>query len=293
MTNTNSLALDTLPELPLTAPLREVAPRLWVRDEVRAIWVGGSLATGKADAYSDVDLFIAVPPDAMAFWREPDLHALFGQRYIASQFSFFGNDFYVHHIFLDSGDIYDLHIQSTESDFRREARLILASRDAALAEALSVPSEVSTLPPLTASRELVQTLVESYWYNTHKHRKALHRKLELMVASSLYIFHAMYLRLVYIDVTGNDSGDLRRQTIHSMSPIMRTLSVHDGAALLAVVGAPTRTREEIIIAIDLLNDAVANVGQRLAARFEFDYPATLESLVRRSWSQFQREEGSR
>ncbi len=296
MTNPITLNFTYLPAIPQAAPLREIAPRLWARDDVLAVWLGGSLARGGWDAYSDVDLFIAVQPDGMDNWREPDLSAIFGDGYIASQFSYFGENFYVHHVFLDTGDICDLHIQAIDpeadnSGFRPDDRLLLGSRDEALAEALSAPPEARELPTsLPVDSEMVQRAVESYWYNTHKHRKVLYRQLDLVLATSLSMFHFWYLRLVYIDAADSDPGDLNRRTVHSLSPIMRALRERAGHdALLAVVGMPMRTRDEIVAAVEALNDAVAEVGRRLAARYEFDYPVAMEELVWESWRTFQEE----
>ncbi len=299
MANHHPLDLARLPAIPQAAPLHQIAPRLWARDDVLAIWLGGSLAHGGWDAYSDVDLFVAVQPDDMDNWREPNLHAIFGEGYVASRFSYFGEKFYVHHVFLDTGDIYDLHIQAVDpeaidGDVRPDARLLLASRGEALTERLLMTREKREFPPLPPTlpidAEIVRSVVESYWYNAHKHRKVLHRDLDLVMATGLAIFHFMYLRLAHIDAIGSDPGDLYRQTIHSLSPIMHALREHaDPAALLAVIGLPMRTRGEIVAAVDGLHDAVAEVGRRLAARYDFDYPLAMEELVRRSWREFQAE----
>ncbi len=297
MTQPTTLDLTQLPAIPQAAPLRDVAPRLWARDEVLAVWLGGSLARGGWDAYSDVDLFIAVQPDEMDNWREPDLREIFGDGYIASQFSYFGEKFYVHHVFLDTGDIYDLHIQAVDPEaddggFRPDERLLLGSRDEALTQILSTPPEARDLPTsFPVDSEMVQRAVESYWYNTHKHRKVLYRGLDLVLATSLSMFHFWYLRLVHIDIADSDPGDLNRRTVHSLSPVMHALRERaDYDALLAVVGRPMRTHDEIVDAVEALNDAVAEVGRRLAARYDFDYPLAMEELVRQSWRAFQAEQ---
>lgn len=59
MTEHETLNLDALPDLPQSALLKQFAPGLWAAEGVVAMWLGGSLATGTADRYSDVDLFLA------------------------------------------------------------------------------------------------------------------------------------------------------------------------------------------------------------------------------------------
>ena len=49
----------------------------WSLDEVVHVWVGGSLASGSADIYSDVDLRVAVIAERLSARKEPDLAAIF------------------------------------------------------------------------------------------------------------------------------------------------------------------------------------------------------------------------
>ena len=63
-----------------------------------------------------------------------------------------------------------------------------------------------------------------------------------------------------------------------------------GPEVQRVLGMPTRTRPEILAAVDALHALVARVGRELAARHEFDYPAELEALVLESWEAFKEEQ---
>jgi len=283
------LDLDILPDLPQSQFLKHVAQTLWARDDVIAIWVGGSLATGEADPYSDVDLFIAVTPEALSEWLEPNWDALFDGRCLASGFSRFGERFYVHHLLLDTGDIYDLHVQPADVRFPPEPRLILGCRDQELRDTLA-QAEREELPLAWPARAwIVQELLESYWLNAHKHRKVLARGLDLLILTGLQYAYSLMLRLYYILATGDDCGDLRRGTIHTLTPIVRTLQDAFGDRILRVIGQPLRSRAEICEAIEILNEEAGRVGRELARRYEFEYPAELESLVTRYWEQFKRE----
>ena len=72
MSDTHSdLRLEALPPLPQSQTIRAIAPRLWQDERVVAIWLGGSLAAGSADQYSDIDMRIAVAPSDIASWEAP------------------------------------------------------------------------------------------------------------------------------------------------------------------------------------------------------------------------------
>jgi predicted nucleotidyltransferase len=73
LTEHESLSLDVLPDPPQSDLLRQLAPGLWQAEGVVAFWLGGSLAAGAADRYSDVDVYLAVEPEAKGDWMEPDL----------------------------------------------------------------------------------------------------------------------------------------------------------------------------------------------------------------------------
>ena len=52
--------------------IRSMASKCSVDGSIQAIWVGGSLAAGQGDAYSDVDFRIAVEPGQIDRWTSPD-----------------------------------------------------------------------------------------------------------------------------------------------------------------------------------------------------------------------------
>lgn len=293
MSHHESLLLDALPDLPQSALLKQIAPRLWQQEGVVALWLGGSLASGQADQYSDLDIFVAVADEAMTRWLDPDFGVLFDGLCLAHLFSHFGDNLFVHHVLLASGDIYDVHVQSADSRLAPAKRLILGCREPGLWAALEQSTEEEYLEPLPVEPFIVQHLIETYWYDTHKHRKVLFRHLELLVVVGVQPLCLRLLRLYYILATGQDCGDLRRATIHSLTPVMQVLQERFGDDILKVVGLPTRTTAEIYAAIEALSGAIAQVGRLLAARYDFPYPEALETLVTRSWAEFkQRHPGS-
>jgi hypothetical protein len=229
---------------------------------------------------------VAVDPAVMTSWLEPDLDTLFDSQCLARQFSMFGRDFFVHHLLLASGEVYDLHVQQADRKFTPAQRLILGCRDPDLRARLEQHDDEIDLAPLPAIPSTVQQLVESYWYEAHKHRKVLHRGLDLVAIVGVRMLHTWLLRLWHILATGDDPGDLRRATIHGLTPVAKALEQAFSDQIPGTIGLPTRTTDEICAAIDALNGRMVEIGRQLAARYDFDYPAELEAVVLRSWEEF-------
>src|SRR5690348_15427387 len=106
------LQLDDLPPLPQSQAIRDLAPRLWKNEQVAAVWLGGSLAAGTGDIYSDIDLRVAVPAEDLAEWETSDLHSILDGPALARQLVKLGDGAFIHHMILRSGDILDLLVQS-------------------------------------------------------------------------------------------------------------------------------------------------------------------------------------
>jgi predicted nucleotidyltransferase len=281
----SKLDFSRLPELPQTALLKEVATGLWQRNEVAAIWLGGSMARGSADAYGDIDLRIAVTQQAFEKWETPDFELIFGTLPLAHHKMYFARYALLHHLLVANGDIYDLYIQSVETPPAAETRLILGCRHAQFLQALKQPPEYSSAPA-NATPETIRTVLEFYWLNAHKYRKVLYRNLDLLIWQGLNFFRPDLIRLTYILLTERDCGDLRQATIHALTEVVRVLQGHAPKSTLEVINLPTRTRAEKLEAIDRLHSDIAKVGRALAERYGFTYPTELEALVQKAWQDF-------
>ncbi len=277
-----------LPALPQSRRLAEVAADLWADPNVAALWLGGSLARGAGDRYSDVDLRIALLPPVY----DPDLPPESAGRLIAAavtrlQFHFVGKAV-LWHMMLEDGAIYDLHIQSAGDDPPDEARLVLACRDAEFGTKLVGGADRSVdFPP--AAPDDIERLLQFLWMSQQKHQKVLYRGLPLLAWQGEFLMRQDLIRLRYVLATGNDCGPLGRLTIHTLTPVIRAVQASDGLSVLAVVGQPTQTAAEIIAATARIRDELARVGRLLADKLGFDYPAAAEETVRRTWRDFQAE----
>lgn len=290
----DELCLDKLPaELPQTGRLREVATNLWKRDDVVALWLGGSFADETADRYSDIDLRVAVPPESIAHWKALDERALcdiLGRPCLAHERGDYGPFAILHHTLLADGDIYDLFVQSTEHEKHEHSVLILGCRDATFAVRLKAfATGQKDVDPTPADGEEIAHLIRAFWFNTHKHRKVFARGLDLLSSVGINVERAMLLRLWYASITGLDGGEAR-PNIFALSERYRVVRRQMGARAMQILGAPLSSREHMIVHIEQLRNEVGAVGRQLAGRLGFEYPEQLEAMVRESWEQFESDE---
>ena len=280
------LDLAGLPDLPQAVTIRWLAPRLWADESVRAIWLGGSLARGEGDAYGDIDLRIAVPAARLAGWETLDFATLFEDQVISRHLVPLRGDQLLHNLTLRNGDVLDFLVQATTATPATEPILMLGCRDDEVARALTasahMPDESS--PPVTP--EAVRELVVAFWVNSHKHRKVLHRHLDLMFPAGAYANWAMLMQLWYISATGCEATSRHFSGIHGLTELVQAVEQAEGTRPLELCGLPARTSEEIRAVIERHRDEAARVGRLLAERYGFAYPEDLERTVRASWAQF-------
>lgn len=284
----NELQLDLLPDLPQRTTAREISTRLWQNDEVVALWLGGSLARGAGDVLSDIDFRVAVTPQAIPAWKTPRFDEIFvtapvvGQQLLGA-----GEQASLHHLVLANGDVIDFLVQCTERKLIPEPRLILGCRDENFAQLLAANQRVGRVETLTEiEAATVQDVLTTFWINTHKHAKVLHRKLDLLVTFGFDLEKAMLVRLWYMEVSGKDCGDVRQGSIHALTNVMYTLEQAVGDEVRAVIGAPMHERAEIYRALEGNREAVSRIGRSLAQKYGFVYPADLEATVRQGWQDF-------
>jgi len=271
------------PGLPQAPFLRELAADLWAAEgEVTAAWLGGSLARGDADEESDVDLRVAVSPDAFAEERLPAAAGRIAERAVVHLPFPWGEGTTLHHLLLDDGQVYDLLVQRADADPRPEARRVLFCRDPALAKKLAAGCEdpAPTAFPSANAAEVREILL-SFWINQRKHVKALRRGLPLVAWEGEHRMSQDVLRLWFIAATGADCGPVGRLTIHTISPVVRAVQGAHGPAALALLGGPLGGEVEVVAGALALQGEVSRIGRRLAAALGFVYPDAAEATVRR------------
>lgn len=269
--------------------MERIVQNLVDNDEVRAVWVSGSIARGTADDYSDIDLRVAILPKAVEAWCTPDFETLFDSQVVGRIFLGFGAAF-LHHLVLENGDIYDLWIQDTNHSIEQETNRILVCKDAELQErieAANVPLAHPEEPAVTP--ETIRELIETFWIGSHKHRKVLHRGLWLLAHTGIEIERKILLRLHYILATGRDTSK-QTPTIHSLTHLVRTVQKRSGNSVLQVLGTPMNTPNALFKTIETLRDEMTHIGQELALKFTFLYPHRLEKTVRDGWAQYRTRE---
>lgn len=98
--------------------IHAMASRCFADESIQAIWVGGSLAAGRGDAYSDVDFRIAIEPGQIDRWTGPDWEQYLPLRPCAGLLLRFGEQAMLHHLVLTDGTIVDFYVQD------RHARIL-------------------------------------------------------------------------------------------------------------------------------------------------------------------------
>lgn len=281
------LQLNKLPDLPQREIVVEAASYLWQDAGVVALWVGGSLASGKGDLLSDVDFRAAVAPDQLARWESPPFEQIFPRTPVVGRIALrFGANVLLSHLVLLDGVIVDFLVQSTARRPTQEPLLILGCRSEEFEQLLNEQNSIPAVNRQAMDSKTLAELLVSFWINSQKHRKVLFRGLDLMVTQGLHIEQEVLIRLWYLEASGQDCGEVRQQTIHSLTQVVHTIDRFVGAQALNQVGAPMRDRQEIIQTVERHRQIISQLGRHLAQRYGAEYPAALEATVLESWQVF-------
>ena len=274
----NALNLDALPDLPQRPLLIEIAQDLWDDPTVAALWLGGSLARGAGDAHSDVDLRVAfAAPAAVPEALPASAHRLAARVTYCLTFRI-AADAVLHHMLLDDGQVYDLWVQTATREPSRETRLVLGCRDEALASKLN-GGEDPRVQFEPADPEEVRKVIGGFWMNLRKHRKVLARGLTLIAWEGEHRIRQDLLRLWHVEATGLDCGPLSAMTIHTLTPMVRSLEAAREGEALKALGRSSETTADFGKTLERLHTEGARVGRMLAERLGFDYPAAAEEAA--------------
>jgi hypothetical protein len=106
------------------------------------------------------------------------------------------------------------------------------------------------------------------------------------VYTGFHLFRQMLLRLLFIEQTGTDCGDLTRPSIHGLKAAAAVLGPALGDELGLLLGPPARNRQELWAVQDQLQREFVRVGTVLAERYAVAYPAALAAVVMANWAAF-------
>jgi hypothetical protein len=279
----SDINLGPLQHGPHATLIRDMASKCSADGSIQAIWVGGSLAAGHGDAYSDIDFRIAVEPGHVDRWTSPDWEAYLPVRPCGGLLMRFGEGALLHHLVLVDGTIVDFFVQDTTQQNLEPKLVILACRNAEFGATL----EGFARPAAVLTREIdgavLRQFFVDYWITTHKQMKALGRNYDLSPFAGLYLERMALLRAWYMQAVGKDIDS--RPTLHMLGALHKGLDGELTEHQRNTLGLPSRTAEETITVIEAIRAEMARVGRRLADRHDFAYPHELEAVVRRTWDE--------
>ncbi len=262
--------------------IRNMAERCYANTSIQAIWVGGSLASGTGDAHSDIDFRIAVDASEMDKWMQPDWNEYLPLESYGATLMRFGEHAILHHHILSDGTIIDFFVQATSRKNPEPALVVIACRNDEFGEALANFATPALSLTKDIHGETVRQFLVDYWILTHKEAKGLGRKYDYSGFVGLYHERLALLRALYMEHTGSDIE--ARATIHMLGILHKGLSNKLSEQQQALLGLPTTTVDETVVAIERIRSEVSRVGKLLSKNYNFEYPQELEDVVLKTWA---------
>lgn len=263
--------------------IREMAEKCIVDPRIQAIWVGGSLASGTGDFYSDVDFRIAVEPGQVAQWVSPDWDRYLPLRPYGHVLLRFGENALLHHMVLADGSIIDFFVQDTNQQNFEPSLIVIACRDAAFSEKLAGFARPAASLVRDMDGAVARQFLVDYWITTHKQMKALARKYDQSPFAGLYLERMALLRAYFMQATGKDID--ARMSLHMLGVLHKGLEGKLTEEQHNILGAPSRTPAETVGVIEAIRAEMSRVGRALADQHAFEYPLELEDVARRVWNE--------
>ena len=263
--------------------IRDMANKCAEDSSIQAIWVGGSLAAGLGDLYSDVDFRIAVEPEQIGRWTSPDWEQYLPILPCGGVLMKFGEQALLHHLVLADGTIVDFFVQDTTHQNPEPSLIILTCRNAEFRTMLEGFSRPATALVKEIDNGATRQFFVDYWITTHKQMKALARKYDLSPFAGLYLERMALLRAWHMQAVGKDID--ARATLHMLGALHKGLEGKLTERQHNILGLPSRTPEETAVAIEAIRTEMACAGRWLADKYEFAYPYELEDVVQRVWNE--------
>jgi hypothetical protein len=279
----SDIDLGSLEPGPHANLIRDMASKCSLDSSIQAIWIGGSLAAGRGDAYSDVDFRIAVEPGHVDRWTNPDWGRYLPIRPCGGLLMRFGEQALLHHLVLADGTIVDFYIQDTTQQNPEPNLVILACRNQEFRSKLEGFARPAAVLVREIDGAVVRQFFVDYWITTHKQMKALARKYDHFSFVGLYLERMALLRAWYMQAVGKDIDS--RVTLHMLGALHRGLDGKLTPAQHTILGLPSRTPAETVTVIEAIRAEMACVGRWLADKHGIAYPHELEDVVQRVWNE--------
>ena len=275
--------LGLLAQGPHAGLIRDIAARCAADEGIQAIWVGGSLASGTGDRYSDVDFRLAVEPGQLERWTSPDWHRYLPLLPSGGLLLRFGERALLHHLVLHDGTIVDFYVQDTVQQNPEPSVVILMCRSTELRTKLEAFARPAAAMVRAIDAAVAAQFFVDYWIMTHKHAKAFARRFDLSPFSGLNLERMALLRAWFMQAVGKDID--ARPTLHMLGVLHQGLAGKVSEQQRAVLGSPSQTPLETATVIETVRAEMARVGRVLAERHGFEYPSALEGVVQQFWSE--------
>lgn len=278
----NTINLGSLKQGPHATLIDDMASKCAADQEIQAIWVGGSLASGTGDAFSDIDFRIAVAPGQLERWQSPNWDQYLPISPAGGSLMQFGEQALLHHLVLRDGTILDFYVQDTQRQNFEPQIVILMCRDAMFQAQLEGFSRAAAPLVHPIDGDVVRQFLIDYWITTHKEMKGLARRYDLSPFVGLYWEQLSLLRAWHMQLVGKDIKG--RATLHMLGKLHAGLEEKLSPQQRAILGRPSQTPEETAIAVEGIRAEMAQVGRWLADRHSFSYPQDIEAVVQQAWT---------
>lgn len=208
--------------------VRRGVKSLFESPKVEALWVSGSRAMGRTDAYSDTDLRVHAPT-----WTEADMHGWLREvdtERALVRLSKFGPTVWNYECAFSSGALVDLLVFTGPDP--------VVSFDSVILKAtlpLTRQPALRLVPEMPVTVDEVRNLIDGAWIDQQKFKKLLARNARLTATFLLDAQKFALLRLAYIATRGVDCGGKPSFTLASLKLIQQVVLTEASPRMVAAV----------------------------------------------------------
>lgn len=222
--------MESAPRPPQLQALPGLVRRLYDLPQVETVFLGGSLARGGGDAYSDIDLLVVVDGSCQDFLSDEAIRQTAGIAPLATVRFPLGPASWMHQLILPGGIVVDLNCQR-DVPKAQLSQLIELDQECSQLHSSRRSQSPRAWQPAAIYDEEVGGLVQTFWVTALKHRRGILRQQELLIWIGLNLSRAQLVRLQFLAEMDRDCGDLARMGIYTLSAIQDWLQERGRAEL--------------------------------------------------------------